>query len=125
MPLKTINGNLLVTENGKLATGDDCCCCPCGDATLPWTGVNDVEMTIHFSNSEDVVVCQDAGSELTLNSAEYCEYYSDYDVTNDGTSCEVRIFYIVNGPGCVFVVNGWSTSCPYGVSGISLGGACP
>lgn len=98
------------------------CCCPCGPDTLPWTAANHVSSAIHFANGQSFGICQDEGSTLTLNSASQCEYYSDYEVTDPVTDtiCTVRIFYIVNGPGCVFTVNGFSSGCSTGIVAVSV-----
>lgn len=105
-----------------LLPGCGCCGCPCGDETMEFPADKSILITVTFSNSQNVDLCMSDAGTLTLNNAEYCEYYADYEVTGiDGVDpCVVRIFYIVNGPGCSYIVNGWSTSCSFGVASVMV-----
>lgn len=100
------------------------CCCPCGAATLPFPENTAVTVTITFANAQSVDVCMSEPGTLTLNSAELCEYSADYEVSGVGATspCTVRIYYIVNGPGCSYIVNGWGTGCTVGVNAVTITG---
>ena len=88
------------------------CCggCPCGPETIQWGAGSNVIITVVISGTS-FDVCKNSGSTLTFNDSGlspghpyYCTYYSDYDI--EGTI--VRVFYLVDGPECVYQVNGWT-----------------
>lgn len=146
MPLKTLNGHLLITANNKLATDTACCCqCEC-PTSLDLAGAgNRREIILTLGNSATQTKCFDEMTKYTYENGYFevvpstvieCVGGVYQNLVYTGT-CNVTLFWsVTNFPdcdcdsldNCEFTVTGWENEagCPSSgsVVDVQMGDLC-